>query len=96
MNADEQMQKIIAQEVTADDEVIYRGFTRGALDVAFSAISDKDHWKEPLNGEVPEADVEVARAAAILYAGSPIQVRPGSKIGMVRITGPGYYVCIGA
>ena len=73
-------------------------WTRDELTAAFNMVADKTNWKLPIRARIERADFERCNAAAIFFAGSPLTLVRwvGPNRSMVRVTGSGYYICIGA
>ncbi len=65
------------------------------MDVAFTRVQDKDHWKNPVNAVVEADEVEVTRAAVAFYTGSEAHFE-AREDGRVNVWAEGYYNAVGA
>lgn len=73
----------------------YGGYTTDQLRAAWELVKPPGNWKGPIDSIVPAgADLGAIAAACSFYAGSPVDIR--RVLGGWRVTGAGYYACIGS
>lgn len=76
----------------------YCGYTNEQLHAAFKLVQNPQLWKMPivyLLHEPTQAQLDLIEAAVRFFAGSTALFVSLAN-GNVRVTAPGYYVCIGA
>lgn len=71
-------------------------FTREALLEAFEKVQSPSGWKYPIDTIIESKDLEITVESISYFAGSPTFVEETLKNGKIKITAPGYYVCVGA
>lgn len=81
---------------------IDKSYTRKQLSEAFDKVSNKEHWKLPINAVLPEwfsvAETELITAAVIFYTGSVPTFEREYKngAGSTKVQAAGYYAAVGA
>jgi hypothetical protein len=74
---------------------MYGGYTTDQLKAAWEMVRPPGNWKGPIDSTVPaDADLDAIAAACAFFAGSPVDIVKTER--GHRVTGPGYYVCIGS
>lgn len=68
------------------------GFTRDALDAAFTKVANKDHWKAPIDTVVDLTPSELAATikAIPFFTATPATITALGD-GKFRVTAPGYW-----
>jgi hypothetical protein len=85
----------IARALDEADREAGEGYTAGQLSAAFDLVKNRGNWKLPIDAVVPaSADTRLIADACLHYAGSPVDFQPVK--GGLRVTGAGYYACIGS
>ena len=73
----------------------YGGYTTDQLKAAWQAVRPAGNWKGPIDAIVSaDTDLDAIYAACVFFAGSPVDIRPHTD--GYRVTGAGYYACIGS
>ena len=72
------------------------GYGVEALQAAFDAVKNPEHWKLPIDATIAEGDRAVTEAAIIFFTGSQPRFLPDHHNGHIRVTAAGYYAAIGA
>jgi hypothetical protein len=74
---------------------MYGGYTTDQLKAAWELVKPAGNWKGPIDAIVPgDADTGAIDAACSYYAGSPVDIVRTER--GYRVTGAGYYACIGS
>jgi hypothetical protein len=74
---------------------MYGGYAADQLKAAFGLVKNRDNWKGVIDATVPaDADLGAITAACAFFAGSPVDITETER--GHRVTGPGYYICIGS
>lgn len=74
---------------------MYGGYTTDQLKAAWELVKPAGNWKGPIDAIVPgDADTGAIDAACSFYAGSPVDIVKTER--GYRVTGAGYYACIGS
>jgi hypothetical protein len=65
-------------------------YTQEQLHAAFTAVQNKDDWKNPINALIDPKDQAVTHAAIVhfAYGGATFTKAAGGKL---RVNAPGYY-----
>jgi hypothetical protein len=77
-----------------DDEIIYEGYSRNQLKVAFEKVQNKDNWKNPINSNINKNKKDVIEKAIIFFTGSVPKFE--SNLNGLSVKADGYYIAIGA
>jgi hypothetical protein len=64
--------------------------TQEQLHAAFTAVQNKDHWKNAINALIDPADQDVTGAAIMHFAYGNASFTPAAN-GKLRVRAPGYY-----
>ncbi|QAY80171.1 hypothetical protein [Sphingosinicella sp. BN140058] len=85
----------IMGDVHFDDRPSFRGYSNRQLREAFTSIQNETHWKDAIDKVVPpDANLDLLAASAIFMAGTVLETEVVAD--GIRVTGAGYWACIGA
>jgi hypothetical protein len=83
------------KQVETFEKDLLGGYKREDLLAAFNAVQDKEHWKNPINAEVPEGMDREMLAYAIWFFTSSV-CRFSKRKGVTRVKAAGYFAAVGA
>lgn len=63
---------------------------------AFELISNKEHWKDPINTIIKEIDYEICNQASIHFTGGYLEREANKNSDEITVTSDGYFVNIGS
>jgi hypothetical protein len=96
-------QEAVELSKTVVATVMGREVTHGELSMAFDAVADKAHWKNPINAvvDLDEFTKAMVAKAVVFFAGCEASFeRMGgtttSGVGRYRVKAKGYYLAVGA
>lgn len=78
------------QERARENEVVYGGYSRWALECAFRKVCDPADWKAALAGTVDEADLDVVCRAIEFYTATEPEIGPAFTPGRWHVYSIGY------
>jgi hypothetical protein len=96
LKKEKQMENLVEKMSELDSRIVHRGYTHQELREAFELIENKENWKNPISAVIDSMKFYLCDAAAEYFTGAGLKKVFQVSDSRVMISGPGYYLTIGA